>query len=1452
MTDPFDVPDRPAASRPLPPPGPRPARGVLALLTALACGLAAALPATLAHAQISTSYVDDSVLARESLSRVEDLLSAGNVQEAARVVQAILDTETDRVIEAAGDADLFINVRTAVHLALIARPALLDKYRQSEEPVAEAQLREGRIEEVERSRLLTRSGMEAALRLAYQHYEAARFEAAALTLVQLEKHPDRLDPALGKAAVDLAFRIAAYLPRESIVALARRWAAEARIDLPVMEPKPWPPRWQESLGRDSVGAGPAPAFDGLVEGPLQSTFLSGDAAAEYRAFQELPRDDNFAAGLYAWAFPTVVGDDVLVNDGRAITAFDRFTLSTRWRKEFSEAGEDSIGAAGDGIRALAGSSRVEDASTVAAAEGVAVAATGLQSQQMREGDNRLHGVELSTGRELWALAPGAIAENLRIADFRGPAAIDQSTVVQAFRKESAARRLVSTYLAGVDLWTGATRWVRLIGSAGSIGYAGTRPGETLVTHEGVVYRIDDSGLVCAVESVSGRIRWIRLLKGENVLRANDSSPPWASQAPIIDGDSLIVLDPTQRFIHRLSLADGARLTLLETSNLPRPIHYLLAAGAAPQRTLVVVTDNQLAFLPMASFHTARASLVPAINDPGFRGRVVVMADTVVAPVTGGLLLAKITAPASPQVKPLEFTGNFVASGSNLLIADTWRLHAFLSWADADTLLSARMKADPADPRPALALAELAYRSQHLDRLVPAIDHALAAMAAQPLSPVVLQARPRLFGTLLDMIRFSTQPEQPTTRLASKPLRLTDLALVDALVSRLERVSESPTENVQWLMALGALRELQSNPSEACGAYQRILEDPKLADSAWRQVSPAVRSRQIAIDRLRSVIGVFGPSAYARFSAELDGELAALRSASRPEELEALAARYPVAPRSTELLLSAAAGYRAAGQNPAALLALAKAADTAWWLVSVGTPADQARLGEVVGAHAQALADLGRPMTAAQVLLRAVKTKPGLAVTAFGTPLNPTARAAELRQLAVVDARPARIGSVPAPDLSVLIGWSILPPVLDNQLAPALSHEWTILSSMQLRRFGSFADQGGGVLSPVWSRPFQDEPPTVLHAGPDALFVLWHDNTSIERIDPATGETIWRSAALVQLLPPAPAAGVRMFETPLDGQVRSIDIVAAINDKSVVLAQRDGGVVAFDASSGQLAWSARSPLTRLYDLSLTGATLVLSGAADPDDNAEIGPLDRREVRTPPKPLIVVLDAASGRNLYDPIVPDSDVRWVRTAPGVLVAALVDKVRGIELATGKPLWEDLVGEEVTHAAEGWIFDDRLFLLSRRRELSMVSLRTGLLQAVDLKNVNRLPDTGQIVAGRIGPNIAFSSRLGVFMINPQGNLAGANSVGGHRPFLPAVASKDVLVMVEQSTDELPDGRTSIRAMLVTADSGKVLRTLAVVVQGEPDTITTAVLDGKLLLSTDSVTQVIPLPETQPKSAVR
>jgi hypothetical protein len=155
-------------------------------------------------------YVPDSPTAEEALNRAVELSSAGGLEEAVRVLQRVLDEQGDSVTASRHDPDLFIPLRQAVNAVLLERPELLARYRTMQGATARALLAGGAIDDVERTRLLTEAGFDAALQHAQAFLEDARFKAAWLTIEQLDKHPDRVEVRARQAARLLEL-ISAYM-----------------------------------------------------------------------------------------------------------------------------------------------------------------------------------------------------------------------------------------------------------------------------------------------------------------------------------------------------------------------------------------------------------------------------------------------------------------------------------------------------------------------------------------------------------------------------------------------------------------------------------------------------------------------------------------------------------------------------------------------------------------------------------------------------------------------------------------------------------------------------------------------------------------------------------------------------------------------------------------------------------------------------------------------------------------------------------------------------------------------------------------------------------------------------------------------------------------------------------------------------------------------------------------
>jgi hypothetical protein len=141
-------------------------------------------------------------------------------------------------------------------------------------------------------------------------------------------------------------------------------------------------------------------------------------------------------------------------------------------------------------------------------------------------------------------------------------------------------------------------------------------------------------------------------------------------------------------------------------------------------------------------------------------------------------------------------------------------------------------------------------------------------------------------------------------------------------------------------------------------------------------------------------------------------------------------------------------------------------------------------------------------------------------------------------------------------------------------------------------------------------------------------------------------------------------------------------------------------------------------------------------------------------------------------------------------------------------------------------------------------VARETGVPAESQLRDSDRVADSGLIRARRVSDNVMFSSRAGIAMFDRDANLAGTNAAGGRRPFLPAVVGESAIALIEHAADMLDDGRSVLRVTLLSASSAKLMNAVSLAVHTDPDDIRAAFLDDALIVTTDNVTQVIRLPE--------
>lgn len=281
-------------------------------------------------------FVNEALAATDALARALEHAASGNLDQAVRLIQRVLDDDAlgtggvpgpmaggevpsalvpasvaavSRVVgglaQSPTDPMLYVSVRDRAEQILRSNPVLLERYRAAQGPLAQEMLAAGGATgpggpaaggrggaggvggfagsvasaTVERTRFLTAAGLDAALQIAGELMERAQFEAAFDALRRIDTHPDRATREHAPRAARLAAELARYLPTPGVRELAERWAAQA--DAPVGVP-----------GEPILGPARAPMLSPM--GQQQSAEIVGlvPRAVSTAQFASIERNDR--------------------------------------------------------------------------------------------------------------------------------------------------------------------------------------------------------------------------------------------------------------------------------------------------------------------------------------------------------------------------------------------------------------------------------------------------------------------------------------------------------------------------------------------------------------------------------------------------------------------------------------------------------------------------------------------------------------------------------------------------------------------------------------------------------------------------------------------------------------------------------------------------------------------------------------------------------------------------------------------------------------------------------------------------------------------------------------------------------------------------------------------------------------------------------------------------------
>ncbi len=1357
-------------------------------------------------------YIPDSPIGNEALRRAVELGSVGSLDEAVRVLQRVLDEHGGAVTASQDDPDLFISLRRAVHDVLLERPNLLARYRTAQGAVAAARLAGGAVHEVERTRMLTEAGFEATLQRAQAFLEDARFESAWIMIEQLDRHPDR-SGVHARQAARLLELISAYIApherdvgfelRDVIDRMLKRWQREAGLDSTgVRAPEERP---DETRGVWVFDPAPPASLQGILPRPLASTILGPQ--------QNLPDGASTkpATGRENWlnAAPCIAGDLAIVNDSLLITAWNRFTLKRVWQIEVHAPLIMQPVSRRDGL---------DDLNTVIVENGIAIAISGLSMRSRSATERAILAIDVETGTLLWSTSiPQLNVPELLGATIRGQGVIDQGVVVLTAIKHLPQQRLIGAYTFGLDLRTGALRWNTQMGSIGALPF-GWNVGsmDASAAADGITYRCEQVGVITAIESATGRVRWIRRMEAPSGRSVRPSRlVAWQNNKPQIVGDRMYTFSPSRDTLLSINRATGRIEARALASWFDDPDYVLVVRD-----TLIGVSTGRLMAQPLNRFGTTED--ITQLGNLDMLGRVSVAGDMLIAPTPSGISTVRVSDGVIEHIR-LNESGQAVVVNGQVIVADDDRVHAYARWEVAEQHLRQRMVDDPLDPEPSITLAQLSFQAEHPESIMPAVDHALRAIDAALLNPESDVSRRKLFRALLGMVN----PGEKTSMVHLDRARRAEL------LHRLGRCAASQAERIEQLMATGAFLEAGGHPRDAIAQYQLVLE---LALSEDR-THPDRRTMAMATKRVREIVRREGRASYASFDAEAAAQRQIMPPNAHAPALESLALRYPAATDAVSMWSDAADTWFAAHDVGRAIMAIDEAIDAATAL----EPIDASPRLILEGRAVTALMHADRPEATLRRLRQLNNRVPSavLSIDGVDMPVEAALDAVET----VLDQRPRRahIGEVLGVSRT-LNSWTLFDsPFKRTPDAPTNR----ILMKSGNGSAGLFVIDDDGILRPTWIGRKAEEPLRESRQRVHLARQVDSPPTANQAVicrDATTGGVLWETEGFEAFFD-AKEKDTRTpphVQTPRLMNVSLTELTHLVNDDVVISIDRGGRAVGLDARTGALLWTANHIVDALHDADLGNDVLLVGGGTLRQGQH----FDREHSAVDRLPIVVAIDCRTGDVLSTFEAP-SAVRWVVATPeDDMILGLTDRIMSLDPYRGMPYWA-AVAEELKNSRSAVAVPGQLIVRTMDNELWQVESSQGSLAAGHLTLGERIaPGFDFIEVASLGKHIGIATAHGVAVVDAKGDTIGIDSLAGVNRLAPATFGRDRFVHATVGVFAPDNEHLTSQLSIFELPDGRAVSQVSLSLWTEPKRV--ALVDGHIIISGSFNSVVIEAPGTE------
>ncbi len=1223
-------------------------------------------------------YVEYSPAAQELADQATRLRQQDRCDEAAEVYQQLLEEYGRKLLS--GENEIYTDVTLWVRGQLASDPATLASYRRLYGAAADHRLAQAGAltsDPMALERVLSlypqcEAAMQAGLRLAGAYLEQGRFAHAGSVLDELIDHPDlaryqtrwhRLQAATGLFSGDpdryrshLA-TLTALTDHPAIEEL-EAWSRGLRPPTPVTV-------------HHSGGVLPAMPLPESISAPLWSRAHAEPLPLVANGMTRLIAREHgaYEPGTSSSTLPVAVDDDLYLNEWSRIIGVDRSSGRTLW--SYPPMAVDGLEVAPTALTLATGSTRVP-ASVVIAGRRLIGVIEGppmghrAQGRQLM-GSSTLVCLDRNEGQLLWKVTIDDLDPSLTHTFFYHCIAA-QAGHVYVLLQRTQPSGFQDIFVAAVELETGQLVWRRHLTSA-STTLAALRQITVSIDDQSGLYVADNLGAVAAIQGRSGAIRWVALLEDRpDTLRVTKAqahptmsmrqwSPPVLVAAGLVTGPLVGLPD-----CYLFDPDTGQRLRRLDGEAWEKAL-YLKQVGGD-----VLIIGQHVLLMDGKTLEPRWDLGLGTMANAVPHGRAAVTEDRILIPTRDEIVVIDLATGAVPTRHRVEEPGHVLALPHEIVVASASMVRGYLSWGQAHKRLKRQIALRPHDPRPGLALAQIALAADQDDAVLAGIDHALAAAEAAPIDPEATLTPPHLFQELLDFVKTSRTPR---------------VSLRRKIFDRLASVTTRAEDEAAYQLALAGFLVETGQPNEAVDHYQAVLTDPDLSSQPYQHGSGSSQAGFEAKWRLKKLIQQYGQGIYARHEAMAAQRLAELthREHLDPQALVEVARVYPLSRTAPKALSAAADGLFRSGDAAEAVTLLRRAyTQTSQLDVLAGI------VGRIVRYYEQQR----RPAQAARWLARAARDYPQLRPVRDGVALEVEQWLTELsEQFDITTSLPSL--ALPLQEPFEVPGRLLTPT---HQLTVDWPRDFVVVQTgtqIQLR--------AGMKLEKQWGFK-QPSPGVELLAATEEQVLLWDPTIgSLTALETRTGEMLWNWLNVTHQLGAAGDGADALNRrrrvaveadavVHMRGLVRQASrrhnsrILLAMNEMVVCLASDVGQVIGIDRYTGELLWRADCPLAKIQSVEMNESSVALTGQRGTPSSRRQGTL-------------MVLDAFTGEARLPLHDDPQQIRWVRfCGADHLVFCGTSRVVMFNVHDGDiAWWKDLKGQRF--ASQGYATEDLLLLL-------------------------------------------------------------------------------------------------------------------------------------------------------------